>query len=116
MRAPCSPAAAASPRPAVGFPPPCLSHPAAAHKFPKDDPTKPCALTCFIGFKAGMTHIIRDTERAGGKTSKKELLETCEAVTVIETPPIMVVGVVGYVRAAQARCATLRQARCPFVG
>jgi hypothetical protein len=36
------------------------------HKFPKDDPSKACHLTAFMGFKAGMTHIIRDTERAGG--------------------------------------------------
>lgn len=38
----------------------------AVHKFPKDDPSKPPSLTAFLGFKAGMTHIIRDTERAGG--------------------------------------------------
>lgn len=28
--------------------------------FPKDDPTKPIHLTAFIGFKAGMTHIVRE--------------------------------------------------------
>jgi len=71
------------------------------HKFPKDDPAKAPMLTAFLGFKAGMTHIIRDTERAGGKTSKKEVLETCEAVTIVETPPMIVVGVVGYVQTAQ---------------
>ena len=39
------------------------------------------------------------------ETTKKELVETCEAVTVIETPPMIVVGVVGYVRTAQGlRC------------
>lgn len=39
------------------------------------------------------------------ETTKKELVETCEAVTVIETPPMVVVGVVGYVRTAQGlRC------------
>jgi ribosomal protein L3 len=38
---------------------------------------------------------------ARAETSKKELLETCEAVTVIETPPMIVIGVVGYVRTAQ---------------
>jgi len=32
------------------------------------------------------------------ETSKKELLETCEAVSIIETPPMIVVGLVGYVR------------------
>jgi ribosomal protein L3 len=29
------------------------------------------------------------------------MLETCEAVTVIETPPMIVIGVVGYIRTAQ---------------
>ena len=39
------------------------------------------------------------------ETTKKELVETCEAVTIIETPPMVVVGVVGYVRTAQGlRC------------
>lgn len=35
---------------------------------------------------------------ASAETSKKEVLETCEAVTIIETPPMIVIGVVGYVR------------------
>ncbi|KAI9178477.1 hypothetical protein LWI28_026989 [Acer negundo] len=63
--------------------------------FPKDDPTKPCRLTAFLGYKAGMTHIVRDVEKPGSKLHKKE---TCEAVTIIETPPVVVVGVVGYVK------------------
>ncbi|ONK71013.1 uncharacterized protein A4U43_C04F3820 [Asparagus officinalis] len=63
--------------------------------FPKDDPTKPCKLTAFLGYKAGMTHIVREVEKPGSKLHKKE---TCEAVTIIETPPLVVVGVVGYVK------------------
>ncbi|RXH73496.1 hypothetical protein DVH24_016318 [Malus domestica] len=63
--------------------------------FPKDDPTKTPRLTAFLGYKAGMTHIVRDVEKPGSKLHKKE---TCEAVTVIETPPMVVVGVVGYVK------------------
>eukprot|EP00355_Strombidium_rassoulzadegani_P004291 CAMPEP_0168623538 /NCGR_PEP_ID=MMETSP0449_2-20121227/8885_1 /TAXON_ID=1082188 /ORGANISM="Strombidium rassoulzadegani, Strain ras09" /LENGTH=386 /DNA_ID=CAMNT_0008664939 /DNA_START=32 /DNA_END=1192 /DNA_ORIENTATION=+ len=63
--------------------------------FPKDDPKKPCHLTAFMGYKAGMTHILRDVDKPGSKLHKKE---TCEAVTIIETPPMMVVGVVGYVK------------------
>ncbi|PQQ04802.1 60S ribosomal protein L3-2 [Prunus yedoensis var. nudiflora] len=63
--------------------------------FPKDDPTKSCSLTAFLGYKAGMTHIVRDVEKPGSKLHKKE---TCEAVTIIETPPMVVVGVVGYVK------------------
>ncbi|CAB4289346.1 unnamed protein product [Prunus armeniaca] len=63
--------------------------------FPKDDPSKPCKLTAFLGYKAGMTHIVRDVEKPGSKLHKKE---TCEAVTIIEAPPMVVVGVVGYVK------------------
>ncbi|XP_068651817.1 large ribosomal subunit protein uL3y [Aristolochia californica] len=63
--------------------------------FPKDDPTKPCKLTAFLGYKAGMTHIVREVEKPGSKLHKKE---TCEAVTIIEAPPMVVVGVVGYVK------------------
>jgi large subunit ribosomal protein L3e len=33
--------------------------------FPKDDASKPVHLTAFIGFKAGMTHIVRDVDKAG---------------------------------------------------
>jgi len=51
-------------------------------------------LTAFAGFKAGMTHILRDVEKPGSKMNKKEIVE---AVTVIETPPMVVVGVVGYI-------------------
>jgi len=74
--------------------------------FPKDDPKKPgrppqpptpsfsftsivivnanrCLvhLTAFAGYKAGMTHIVRDLDRPGSKMHKKEVVE---AVTVIE--------------------------------
>lgn len=33
--------------------------------FPKDDPTKACSLTAFLGYKAGMTHIVREVEKPG---------------------------------------------------
>ena len=62
--------------------------------FPKDDASKPPHLTSFMGYKAGMTHIVRDVDKPGSKLHKKE---TCEAVTVVETPPMVIVGVVGYV-------------------
>lgn len=62
--------------------------------FPKDDQSKPCHLTAFMGYKAGMTHIVRDVDKPGSKLHKKEVVE---AVTIIETPPVMAVGVVGYV-------------------
>jgi len=62
--------------------------------FPKDDPSKPVHLTAFMGYKAGMTHIVRDVDRLGSRLNKKE---TVEAVTIIETPPIVIVGAVGYI-------------------
>jgi len=51
-------------------------------------------LTAFLGYKAGMTHIVREVDKIGSKVHKKEVVE---AVTVIETPPMTVVGVVGYI-------------------
>lgn len=40
-----------------------------------------------------MTHVVRNMDRPGSKMHKKEVVE---AVTIIETPPIVIVGVVGY--------------------
>ncbi|VDM47855.1 unnamed protein product [Toxocara canis] len=66
--------------------------------FPKDDPTKPIHLTAFIAFKAGMTHIVREVEflvdKPGSKVNKKEVVE---AVTILEAPPMVIVGIVGYI-------------------
>ncbi|XP_033630784.1 60S ribosomal protein L3-like [Asterias rubens] len=62
--------------------------------FPKDDPSKPVHLTAFMGYKAGMSHIVRQVDRPGSKMNKKEVVE---GVTIVETPPIVVVGVVGYI-------------------
>merc|ERR1712198_67811 len=62
--------------------------------FPKDDPSKPVHLTCFMGYKAGMTHIVREVDRPGSKVNKKEVVE---AVTILETPPLVCVGLVGYI-------------------
>jgi len=62
--------------------------------FPKDDQKKPCHLTAFLGYKAGMTHVVREVDRPGSKVNKKEIVE---AVTIIETPPMVVVGVIGYI-------------------
>ncbi|CAF4257570.1 unnamed protein product, partial [Rotaria sordida] len=55
---------------------------------------KPVHLTAFLGYKAGMTHIVREVDRPASKLNKKE---TVEAVTIIETPPMIIVGVVGYI-------------------
>lgn len=62
--------------------------------FPRDDTSLPPHLTAFIGYKAGMTHVVREIERPGSKLHKKEAVE---AVTVLEAPPMVVVGIVGYV-------------------
>ena len=52
--------------------------------FPKDDSSKPVHLTAFLGYKAGMTHIVREVDRPGSKVNKKEVVE---AVTMVKTPP-----------------------------
>ena len=54
-------------------------------RFPKDDPKKPVHLTAILGYKAGMTTIVRDLDRPGAKANKKEVVE---AVTIIDTPPV----------------------------
>merc|ERR1739847_88838 len=69
-------------------------HRGKAKSFPKDDPAKPVHLTAFLGYKAGMTHVVREVDRPGSKVNKKEVVE---AVTIIETPPVVVVGLVGYI-------------------
>lgn len=33
--------------------------------FPRDDPSKGCRLTAFLGYKAGSTHIVRDVDKPG---------------------------------------------------
>ncbi|XP_025226564.1 60S ribosomal protein L3-like [Theropithecus gelada] len=62
--------------------------------FPKDDPSKLVHLTAFLGYKADMTHIVREVNRPGSEVHKKEVVQ---AVTIVETPPMVVVGIVGYV-------------------
>lgn len=62
--------------------------------FPKDDASLKPHLTAFAGFKAGMTHVLREMNRVGAKLHKREVVES---VTIVETPPIVPVGLVGYV-------------------
>jgi len=66
--------------------------------FPADKEGDKVHLTAFMAYKAGMTHVARDVERPGSKLHKKE---TVEAVTILETPPMTVVGIVGYVATPQ---------------
>ena len=50
-------------------------------------PSKPIHLTAFIGFKAGMTHVVREAEKPGSAINKKEVVEP---VTIVECPPLKV--------------------------
>jgi Ribosomal protein L3 len=47
--------------------------------FPRDDPSKPPHLTAFMGYKAGMTHIVREVEKPGSKVHRKETAEAVSA-------------------------------------
>ncbi|VDK20335.1 unnamed protein product [Taenia asiatica] len=66
--------------------------------FPKDRRSLPPHLTAFMGFKAGMTHVVRDVDRPGSKVHKKEIVEP---VTILECPPMVIVGIVGYIPTAR---------------
>merc|ERR1712227_800506 len=61
--------------------------------FPLDSTDVKPHLTAFMGYKAGSTHICRDVDKSGSKAHKKEVVES---VTIIEAPPMIVVGMVGY--------------------
>merc|ERR1719473_915017 len=70
-------------------------HKGTIRSHPRDDKSKPVHLTAFMGYKAGMTHVVRGMEkREGRKTIKKDV---AEAVTVVECPPMKVIGMVGYI-------------------
>jgi large subunit ribosomal protein L3e len=62
--------------------------------FPRDDKSKKPHLTAFCGFKSGMSHVLREVDRPGAKLNKKEVVE---AVSIVETPPMVITGVVGYI-------------------
>jgi large subunit ribosomal protein L3e len=64
------------------------------HTFPADNGARPVHLTAFMGYKAGMTHVVRTKGSVG---NSKEILD---AVTVVEAPPMVVFGIVGYERTA----------------
>jgi large subunit ribosomal protein L3e len=64
--------------------------------FPADTPSRPIHLTAFVAYKAGMTHVVRSRmQMAKNKQLSRELLD---AVTIMEAPPMVVFGVVGYER------------------
>lgn len=70
-------------------------HAGRIRSFPKDaDASAAPHLTSFRAYKAGMTHVVRGVDRPGALMHKREVVD---AVTILETPPMVVVGVVGYV-------------------
>jgi len=69
-------------------------HSGRVRSFPKDDTKEKPHLTAFRGYKAGMTHVVRGVDRPGALMHKREVVD---AVSIVETPPMVVVGVVGYV-------------------
>jgi large subunit ribosomal protein L3e len=71
-----------------------MGHNGKVKGWPKDDVSKPCHLTAFISYKAGMTHVVREVDRPGSKVNKKEVVD---AVTILETPPMIVIGCIGYI-------------------
>jgi len=75
----------------------CKHHRGRVRSFPRDSAEKKCHLTAFMGYKAGMTHILREVNRPGSAVHKQEVVE---AVSILETPPMVVVGMVGYVETA----------------
>ncbi len=49
-------------------------HKGRIRSFPKDDATKPVHLTAFVGYKAGMTHVVREVDRPGSSESPNAAL------------------------------------------
>lgn len=67
-------------------------------KYPEVDEVKPLA---FFGYKAGMTQVeIKDTKK-GSPTHGQNIIE---AVTVLETPPLFVLGVRAYKKNNRLNC------------
>lgn len=61
--------------------------------FPKDNKELAPHFTAFMGYKSGMSHIVREVDKPGSKLHKKEIVEAC---TIVECAPMVVVGMVGY--------------------
>ncbi|KAG8474502.1 hypothetical protein CXB51_031164 [Gossypium anomalum] len=53
--------------------------------FPKYDHTKPCRLTAFLGYKARITHIVREVENPGSKNLGVEFFKAIVARGGVET-------------------------------
>ncbi|KER26392.1 hypothetical protein T265_06369 [Opisthorchis viverrini] len=66
--------------------------------FSKDRRSLPPHLTVFLGYKAGMTHIVREVDRPRSKVHKRGIFEP---VTILECPPMVFVLLVGYAPTAR---------------
>mmetsp|Transcript_4464 Transcript_4464/g.10513 ORF Transcript_4464/g.10513 Transcript_4464/m.10513 type:complete len:374 (-) Transcript_4464:174-1295(-) len=51
-------------------------------------------INIFIGHKIGMTHILRNSKNSSSRLFNKEV---CDAVTIISTPSISIIGISGYI-------------------
>ncbi|KAL2320009.1 hypothetical protein Fmac_028978 [Flemingia macrophylla] len=72
----------------------CLSR-GKVKAFSKDDSSKASRLTKFLGCMAGITHIVIEVKKPRSKLHKKD---TCEPITIVKTPPTLIVVVMGYVK------------------
>jgi hypothetical protein len=68
---PCRRVVAAPRHGSLGFSPRkrTKKHRGKIRSFPKDDKSKAPHLTAFMGYKAGMTHVVREIDRPGSSTS-----------------------------------------------
>ncbi|MES1918407.1 60S ribosomal protein L3 [Bonamia ostreae] len=73
----------------------CKRHRGKIRSFPRSNPKDKPHLTAFIGYKAGVTHVLRNIKKAGSKSNNKERIEM---VTILETPPMVGIGLVGYTK------------------
>ncbi|KAM0687752.1 60S ribosomal protein L3 [Conglomerata obtusa] len=66
--------------------------------FPRDTPDETPHLTATFAYKVGMSHVVRVSERArpGDKKLKTTRREVFDPVTFLETPPVVIFGIVGY--------------------
>ncbi len=56
-----------------------------------------------------MTHVVREVNKMASKVHKKEIVEP---VTIIETPPMVAVGIVGYAETPKGLKVTREVSSC----
>uniref|UniRef100_A0A8D3ACV2 60S ribosomal protein L3 n=1 Tax=Scophthalmus maximus TaxID=52904 RepID=A0A8D3ACV2_SCOMX len=64
----------------VGLKAPLLFSRSKAKSFPRDEPNKPVCLGGFLGYKASVTHIVRESDRPGSTVKKEEVVEAVAIV------------------------------------